>query len=147
MAKAKHLTGAEALLRRFALTFPEAYEDHPWDHVAIKVKGKIFLIMSGGKSEDELNLSMKLPVSGSTALTLPFASPMAYGLGKSGWVSARFGADDQVPVEMIQEWIDESFRAIAPKRILARLEDAESNNLPATPKRKKQRGQTKTRPD
>jgi hypothetical protein len=57
------------------------------------------------------------------ALTLPFASPTEYGLGKSGLVTARFEPDDEVPVEMLEEWIDESFRAIAPKRVIAQLEN------------------------
>ena len=57
---------------------------------------------------------MKLPVSGRTALTLPFATPTEYGLGKSGWVTARFRTGDTVPIEMLKEWIEESFRAVAP---------------------------------
>ena len=68
---------------------------------------------------------MKLPTSGPLALTLPFAFPTPYGLGKSGWVSARFGPKDEVPLEMLVEWLDESFRAIAPKKVLAQLETAE----------------------
>jgi hypothetical protein len=74
-------------------------------------------------------LSVKLPVSGKVALALPFASPTEYGLGKSGWVTARFRAKDLVPVDMLKEWLDESFRAIAPKRVLARLEEGEPGGI------------------
>jgi hypothetical protein len=56
------------------------------------------------------------------ALSLPFAEPTGYGLGKSGWVTARFAAGDDVPVPMLIGWVDESFRAVAPKRLLAKLE-------------------------
>src|SRR5262249_36232782 len=88
-----------------------------------KVKTRTFLFLYLG--EDFLSLSVKLPVSGQVALALPFAAPTEYGLGKSGWVTARFAPADEVPVAMLKEWIDESFRAIAPKKLLARLEDAE----------------------
>ena len=120
------LTRAEAAVRQHALAYPETKEDFPWGHRAVKVKGKIFLTLH--LEEGVLHLSVKLPVSGEAALALPFASPTGYGLGKSGWVSARFGAKDAVPVEMLKEWVDESFRAVAPKRVLAQLEDAEGGD-------------------
>ena len=40
MPRPKPLAEAEAVLKHFALKFPEATEDHPWDHIAIKVKGR-----------------------------------------------------------------------------------------------------------
>jgi predicted DNA-binding protein (MmcQ/YjbR family) len=139
------LTRAEAALRRHALAYPETHEDFPWGHRAIKVKGKVFLFMA--MDGNVFNLSVKLPVSGAMALDLPFVSPTGYGLGKSGWVTARFGAEDEVPVDMLQEWVDESFRAIAPKKVLAKLENAEADSqqghrdkLPAPePRRRKKR--------
>ena len=87
----------------------------------------------------------KLPLSGRVALTFPFASPTGYGLGKSGWVSARFGDADDIPLRMLEEWIDESFRAVAPKKVVARLDAAgadgapETNGRPAPPKPKRRR--------
>jgi predicted DNA-binding protein (MmcQ/YjbR family) len=117
--KRNDLARAEADLRKFALGFPETYEEFPWEHRAIKIKGKTFLFMY--REKDSLSLSLKLPVSDKTAIGLPFASPTQYGLGKSGWVTARFGAKDNVPVDMLREWVDESFRAIAPKKLLATL--------------------------
>jgi predicted DNA-binding protein (MmcQ/YjbR family) len=125
MSKANPLTRAESSLRQFALTFPETYEEFPWGHRALKVKGKVFLFMA--LEEGVLSLSVKLPLSGAMALTLPFASPTGYGLGKSGWVTARFGAADDVPTDMLEEWVDESFRAVAPKKLVARLENAEGD--------------------
>jgi hypothetical protein len=54
------------------------------------------------------------------ALMLPHAEPTPYGLGKSGWVSLKF-PDGNVPVEMLKAWIDESYRAQAPKKLVASL--------------------------
>ena len=111
----------------------EAIEDFPWGHSACKVNKKIFLSTYLHEEEDPfLSISVKLPISSKMALTLPFASPTQYGLGKSGWVTCRFQPDDDIPLDMLKEWIDESFRASAPKKVLALLEDAET-----PPKRKK----------
>jgi predicted DNA-binding protein (MmcQ/YjbR family) len=105
-------------LRDFAMSYPGAHEDFPWGELVVKVKGKVFLFL--GKGED-LSLSVKLPASGLVALGLPFASPTGYGLGKSGWVSARFGPKEKPPLDLLRAWIDESYRAVAPKRLLAEL--------------------------
>ena len=53
---------------------------------------------------------------------LPFAKPTGYGLGKSGWVTATFAAGDEPPVEMFKAWIDESYRAQAPKKLVKSLD-------------------------
>jgi predicted DNA-binding protein (MmcQ/YjbR family) len=129
MPKADPLKRPEAALRKFALAFPETIEDFPWDHTALKVKGKIFLILS--RHEGKLNVTVKLPESRAYALGLPFAQPTGYGLGKHGWVTGTFAPGDDVPIEMLEEWITESFRAVAPKKVVAAM-DGE----PAPKKRK-----------
>ena len=114
---------AEAALRKHALSYPEAHEDFPWGERVIKVRGKVFLFL--GRPEDGgLALSVKLPGSASLALGLPFASPTGYGLGKSGWVTARFGEREKPPVELLKRWIDESYRAVAQKKLVALLQKA-----------------------
>ena len=117
----KTLESLELELRDYAMTFPEATEDHPWGHRAIKVKGKSFLFLGGEKETKELSLSLKLPSSRDVAVDLPFAEPTGYGLGKSGWVSARFAKVSDVPVDLLKAWIDESYRAIAPKKLVKGL--------------------------
>jgi predicted DNA-binding protein (MmcQ/YjbR family) len=115
-AKRKAATSAFAQLRKFALSFPEAYEDHPWGETAIKVRGKVFVFM--GQGTDGLGLSVKLPQSKEFALEYPFSKPTAYGLGKSGWVSAEFKKGEKPPLDVLKAWIAESYRAIAPKRLV-----------------------------
>jgi predicted DNA-binding protein (MmcQ/YjbR family) len=104
-------------LRDFALDYPEATEDFPWGHRAIKVRGKAFVFMS--KDEPSLSLSVKLPASAEGALQFPFAEPTHYGLGRSGWVTATFAPRQKPPVDVLRSWIDESYRAVAPKRLAA----------------------------
>ena len=118
----KTLESLELELRDYAMTFPEATEDHPWGHRAIKVKGKSFLFLGGEKETKELSLSVKLPSSRDMAADLPFAEPTGYGLGKSGWVSFT-PSDDEIPlIEHLKEWIDESYRAQAPKKLVKELD-------------------------
>lgn len=120
MPKPKVFREIEEALRDFAMRFPGATEDHPWDHIAFKVKKKMFAVLGG--TDEMLSITCKLPSSGRFALTLPFASPTGYGLGKSGWVSAQFKPTDKIPVDRMMEWIDESYRAIAPKKLVAELD-------------------------
>jgi predicted DNA-binding protein (MmcQ/YjbR family) len=108
-------------LRDHAMTYPETTEDHPWGHIAIKVRGKAFVFLGNDSNESELSVTVKLPSSRDMASDLPFAEPTGYGLGKSGWVTARFESPSDVPMDLLKAWIDESFRAIAPKRLVRSL--------------------------
>ena len=113
------LQDAENRLREIAIAFPEVYEEFPWGHRAMKVRKKAFAFIA--LDEEGLSLSMKLPASGVMALALPFTSPTGYGLGKSGWVTCRFAPGDEIPFELLEEWLEESYRTIAPKKLSARL--------------------------
>ncbi|WP_309895214.1 MmcQ/YjbR family DNA-binding protein [Archangium sp.] len=117
----KRLVPFEMALREAGMAYPEVTEDFPWGHRTLKVNGKAFIFM-GINSEEGLVLSVKLPHSNGAALMLPFAQPTGYGLGKSGWVSASFGARDTPPLEMLRQWLDESYRAVAPKKLVAQLD-------------------------
>jgi len=131
-------------LRKFALSFPETREEFPWGDRVVKVKGKVFVFLGNGEGP-ELGLSVKLPSSGMMALGLPFASPTGYGLGKSGWVTARFSAGDDVPVPMLKEWIAESYRAVAPAKLVAAMDGtAAAPKRPATKARAKRPAPART---
>ena len=112
---------AEAALRAQGLAYPEATEEFPWGHRALKVRGRAFVFKS---REEGLSLSVKLPSSSHVALDLPFTEPTGYGLARSGWVTARFARGDRVPAEILALWLEESYRAVAPKRVVAQLDAA-----------------------
>lgn len=114
------IQAAELALRDIAMAYPEAHEDFPWGERAIKIKGKVFVFLHA--SAEQLSLTTKLPASSEMALLLPNVSPTGYGLGKSGWVTAKFGPHDEAPLEMLREWVDESFRAVAPKKLVAAMD-------------------------
>jgi predicted DNA-binding protein (MmcQ/YjbR family) len=135
MGEARSLKRPEArVLRDHAMSLPEAYEEFPWGERVAKVKGKVFVFL--GMNGDELGLSVKLPHSGILALGLPFASPTGYGLGKAGWVTARFAKNQKAPVDLLRSWIDESYRAVAPKKLGAALSAAAGDGQKSATARK-----------
>ncbi|MEP6993474.1 MAG: MmcQ/YjbR family DNA-binding protein [Acidobacteriota bacterium] len=110
-------------LRAHAMGFPGATEDFPWGERVAKVNGKVFVFLGADPvAGGGIGLSVKLPLSCEEALELPFTQPTGYGLGKAGWVSAKFGPDDSPPVAILKSWIEESYRAVAPKKLLTELE-------------------------
>ena len=117
----KSSTDAELkALRQFGLAYPKAHTKSPWPgHLDLAVNDKTFAYLS--IEGEPFSISCKLPETGGAALMLPFAQPTAYGLGKSGWVTARFPEGKRLPLDMLKAWIDESYRAQAPKKLSALL--------------------------
>jgi predicted DNA-binding protein (MmcQ/YjbR family) len=125
----KDLLSAGEQLRSFALSLPEAYEETPWGHLAFKVKKKAFCFY--GADETSLGMSVKLPISHEQALQEKWAEPTHYGLGKSGWVSVSFEKGDDVPVELLRGWLEESYKALAPKKLVKLLDQGAVAAAPA----------------
>jgi len=109
----------EMALRDRAMTYPGATEEFPWDHRAIKVKGKIFLILD--LTDGVLSATVKLPDSNAYALMQRYVERTGYGLGKSGWVTCRFRPGEEPPMDLLEEWIEESYRAVAPRKLVLAL--------------------------
>jgi len=109
-------------LRAFGLSFPGAHRKSPWpDHDDLAVNDKTFAYLPGkGKP---FSLSCKLPYTGYEALQLPFAKPTAYGLGKSGWVSFSPASDEIPSLDQLKAWVEESYRAQAPRRLVKQLDE------------------------
>jgi predicted DNA-binding protein (MmcQ/YjbR family) len=133
---APHRKALDAL-RAYALSLPEAKEEFPWGDRVVKVKGRIFVFLGLDGDSGGLALAVKLPESSEAALELPYTQPTPYGLGRAGWVSARLPAKTKPPVEMLRAWIEESYRAVAGKRLAARI-DGEAA-APTKPRRTSRR--------
>jgi co-chaperonin GroES (HSP10)/predicted DNA-binding protein (MmcQ/YjbR family) len=111
---------AIAELREFGLTYPEAHIKAPWpNHADLAVKDKTFAYLP--VEGRPFSISCKLPDSAKEALKLPYCEPTGYGLGKWGWVTASL-PQDEIPMDQFKDWIDESYRAQAPKRLLKELD-------------------------
>lgn len=106
-----------------ALAYPEAREDHPWGETVAKVRKKVFVFLGIGDGS-HLHCTLKLPESGPYVLHEAFAEPAGYGLGRSGWVSLTFDDPAGAPLDLLEELIDESYRAVAPKTLVRQLDQA-----------------------
>ena len=137
MAKTKRASDAVVKeLRAFGLAYPGAHLKSPWPgHKDLAVNDKTFAYLS--IEGEPFSISCKLPKSNAMALMLPFVKPAEYGLGKSGWVAATFADDEPLPVDMLKAWIDESYRAQAPKKLLASLDGAPAPKKSAKPAKSK----------
>ncbi|MBV8370352.1 MAG: MmcQ/YjbR family DNA-binding protein [Candidatus Eremiobacteraeota bacterium] len=103
-----------AKLLAHALTFPGAWQDDPWGDNVVKVGKKIFAFIG------EDSLTLKLTEAHAAAMSVPAAKPTAYGLGKAGWVTLPIAANTP-PLEILCDWLEESYRAVAPKKLSAQL--------------------------
>jgi predicted DNA-binding protein (MmcQ/YjbR family) len=107
-------------LRDFALGLPEAVEEFPWGDRVAKVRKKIFIFMGEGTGSDATIALKLIGDAHGPALSLPGAKPTAYNLGKAGWVSIPLAAVRAHP-ELLEEWIELSYRLVAPKRLSATI--------------------------
>ncbi|MEU1475288.1 MmcQ/YjbR family DNA-binding protein [Streptomyces sp. NPDC005760] len=57
------------------------------------------------------------------ALTVPGAAPSGYGLGKAGWVRVPLAEKGAPAADLLCDWVEESYRAIAPKRLISELDE------------------------
>lgn len=117
----------ELELRDLGLSWPETHEDFPWGERALKVNKKVFCFLGTSAQEDGSHrffFTVKLPESAAIATAQPWATPTGYGLGKSGWISARFDRPEDVPTALLRDWLDESYRTVAPKRALKKRDAA-----------------------
>jgi predicted DNA-binding protein (MmcQ/YjbR family) len=135
---------AHAELVRFALGYPGAWEDHPWGETVAKVKTKVFVFF-GQPEGGGLGLSVKLPQSGTFALGLDWATPTGYGLGKAGWVTAQFGPKAKPPLDVLRKWIDESYRAVAPAKLVKELDGAAAPAAKPAAKTRRTAARTRSR--
>ena len=125
------IADAKKKLVASALAYPDAWKDHPWGETVAKVGKKVFVFF--GLPRSGFSMSCKLPHSFDVALsTLPFAEPTHYGLGASGWVTAKFEGKDEVPVPLLLDWMEESYRAVAPAKLVKQLPARREEPRPAS---------------
>ncbi|MEV7525732.1 MmcQ/YjbR family DNA-binding protein [Streptomyces sp. NPDC091371] len=113
-------------VREFALGLPEAFEDHPWgpEDCVVKVNKKIFVFLGDAAVTGSPGMSVKLKDEAlhGHAMTAPGAEPTGYGLGRSGWVSVPLGEKGAPSLQVLCEWVEESYRTVALKRHVKELD-------------------------
>ena len=101
-----------AKLLAYALSLPEAWEDHPWNETVVKVRTKVFVFFSGKV------MTVKLVESHAHALSVDGAEPTGYGLAAPAGSMCR----SRRAADVLRDWIEESYRIVAPKRLAASLD-------------------------
>lgn len=112
----KHVTA----IRKLALKFPETEEGSSCNKLSYKAGKKAFLYLGG--NEESYSLMLKLVDSYAEAEKLAKKHPEVYRPGKAGWVSIEYATTQAPPKGLLERWLEESFRALVPKKIVALLD-------------------------
>ncbi|HKA08811.1 MAG TPA: MmcQ/YjbR family DNA-binding protein [Gemmataceae bacterium] len=135
-------------LRRIALRFPEVEERIACKGTAIecttfKARNKSFLFVGAAEAR------LKLRESIEEANKLASSEPARFRVGGQGWVKIVFDSDNPAPLDVLERWIDESYRLIAAKQLVAMLAERETptgrSKTAKTKKPAKSSGEKKTR--
>jgi hypothetical protein len=107
-------------LQRIAMRYPEAQEGIACAGTAVesrtvRVRNKAFLFL--GKN----HLMVKLRESLAEATKLGSKAPERYKVGAGGWVKVTFGDVEITAAGILERWIGESYRLLAPKQLAALL--------------------------
>ncbi|MER5578154.1 MmcQ/YjbR family DNA-binding protein [Streptomyces massasporeus] len=111
-------------VRAFALGLPDAVEEFPWGESVAKVNKKVFVFLGVQDGSYPLGVTVKLKdeTAHAHALACPGAEPAGYGLGKAGWVGIPLEQPGAPAAEVLCDWVEESYRVIAPKRLIVVLD-------------------------
>ena len=101
-------------VRREALALPEAVEKETWGEATFRVKDKIFLTLgadgkAAGVKTSKTNQSLLVRSD-------PKTFSIAHYVGRFGWVAVQLSG---VKKSMMHDLIVDSWRRIAPKRLVA----------------------------
>ncbi len=121
MAAKKRSASVIDELEQFALSLPEAWADNPWGDRVVKVAKKIFVFLSSAGSDDP-GITVKLPESHDHAMSFEGSILPGYGLGKAGWVTIHVAGVPKEEREVLFDFIEESYRTIAPKKLVKQLD-------------------------
>ena len=91
----------------------------PWEESVVAKVGKKIFVFFGPADEPRVDLGQAARF-GRPRAGLDGATPTSYGLGRHGWVTVPVSGDE--PPRAAEDWVEESYRAIATKRLIAELD-------------------------
>lgn len=106
-------------LRKFSMKLPEAEEGSSCVNRAFRARGKAFAYL--GMKPDHYRLMVKLSDSVARAEALQEKRPDAFNVGKHGWTTIRLPHSEMGPKGLLESWIEESYRALAPAALVDRI--------------------------
>ena len=114
--------GVIAPLRELCLAYPEAVEAEAFGSPTFQVRSKNFAMVH--KPDHRVAVWCKAPPGAQEAwiATDPDRYYKPPYLGPTGWVAAWISPECDPDWEAIAEMIDESYRLVAPKRLVAQIQ-------------------------
>lgn len=113
--------GLRVALVHSAAQYPGMVEDFPWGERVAKVNKKVFAFL-GRDDGPRVAVAFKLPESCGHALSFAASEPTGHGLGRAGWVTIHLDRPERPGGELLLAWLDESYRAVAPAKLVAQLD-------------------------
>ena len=121
------VAGVLGRVRAICLALPEAEEKEAWGMPTFRVRGKLFAHFADDHHGDERVALWLKAAEGAQALLVEAAPERffvpAY-VGPRGWVGVRL--DGEAEWEEVADLVEEAWRLIAPKRLVAAFEAGES---------------------
>jgi len=96
-------------IRDKAAAYPEVAKGTSCNQSSFKAGGGTFLFIGPGPKGVGFKAMFKLRDSRADAEARAEAEPHRFEVGKTGWVTARFTAEDPLPKSVWEPWLDESY--------------------------------------
>jgi len=96
-------------IRRQAVTFPGTARGTSCSQSSFKAGKGTFLFIGPGPKGQGFKAMFKLKASMQQALNLAKQEPKRFEVGSTGWVTARFTAEEPLPKKIWGKWLSESY--------------------------------------
>ena len=106
--------------RSAAEKYPELEAVPSCNKTAFKARKKSFLFL--GEDENSYNIMVKLGDSRAEAEELAAKNPDRISVGPH-WTTAEFDNNAKLARELVERWVEESFRLVAPKTLVKAWEE------------------------
>lgn len=110
-------------IRTLCLSLPESGEKEAWDDPTWRVGGRIYAMQKGNSANTRPSLWLKVPKEDQAALIESghgcyFVPPY---VGHKGWIGVYLD-DEALNLDSLDTLVEQSYRLIAPKRLVNQLE-------------------------
>lgn len=98
-----------APIREAAADYPEVAKGTSCTQSSFKAGRGTFLFIGPGPKGIGFKAMFKLRASMDEARALAEEQPVRFEVGNTGWVTARFTAEEPLPASVWKRWLDESY--------------------------------------
>ena len=103
-------------IRQAAADYPDVAKGTSCNQSSFKAGKGTFLFIGPGAKGIGFKAMFKLRESMSHALALAGERPERFEVGRTGWVTTRFSAEEPLPESLWRPWLDESYAVTSEKK-------------------------------